>query len=258
MPKTGAAMLILTLCLVTAGCGYKTNPRPASATIPAEVGLVSAAAYPDKIVLTWDVPTKNVDGSPVKDLSGFKVYRSTGPIGEECQDCDATQAMHANVDVLTPVSATVRNGEVVYTDKEVTAGRVYHYSVAAYNLKGREGSKSQMVSIIFDEPPPAPRGLTATSSERGVVLRWEAPAKPAGIRSYRIYRRSPDDPKEMKRVGNTRWAETYFVDRDLEHGKTYVYEVRSLKMNQGIPLESSPSSPAQGTKLKSETTPPTT
>ena len=51
----------------------------------------------------------------------------------------------------------------------------------------------------------------------------------------------------MKPVGRTKWAETYYVDKDVENGKTYFYLVRSLKMIRGISLESRPSSVVQAT-----------
>jgi len=93
-----AVTLVVITTAIVAGCGYKTNPRPATATVPGEVGLVSARAYPDSIALTWDVPSANTDGSPIKDLSGFKVYRSVQKVGEDCENCEYTEHVYANVD----------------------------------------------------------------------------------------------------------------------------------------------------------------
>ncbi|MCA1960124.1 MAG: fibronectin type III domain-containing protein [Desulfomonile sp.] len=237
--RTAIAVTVVVIAIsVVVGCGYKTNPRPATATIPGEVGLVSARAYPDRIVLTWDVPSGNTDGSPLKDLSGFKVYRSTQKVGEQCENCEYTENVYANVDAENPVNAVITQGQVLYTDRGVNTGTIYHYSVTPYNLKGREGERSQIVTVTIDDPPPAPTGVQVSVDARGIVLRWERPEADAGIRSYRIYRGSVPKADEMKAVGNTRSTETYFVDRDAEKGKTYFYTVRSVKLNQGIPLES--------------------
>lgn len=204
-------------------------------------------AYPDRIVLRWDIPLSNVDGSRLDDLSGFKVYRTAEKIGEECEDCEKAGKLHANIDVQHPTNATIAGGEVAYSDKDVTTGYSYHYAVAAYNLKGREGPKSQKVTVYFGDFPPAPTGLRAEYDPSGVVLKWDAPPRPAGIRNYRIYRASVDDLREMRPLGRTRWAETSYVDKDVEKESTYYYVVRSLKMNRGISLESGPSTVAEVT-----------
>ena len=118
------------------GCGYKTSPRPATATVPGEVGLVEAQGYPDKVTLKWHVPLSNADGSLLTDTSGFKVYRTAQKVGEECENCDEKKSIYANVDFQNPINAVIDKGEVLYTDKAVTPGNVYSYSVSTYNLKG--------------------------------------------------------------------------------------------------------------------------
>ena len=236
-----ASIWILVIPALVVACGYKTNPRPSTATVPAEVGLVHAHAYPAKIVLRWDVPKTNVDGSPLKDISGFKVYKTTEKIGEECENCPEQKAVPINVDFQHPVNAVIAEGEVVFTDPDVKLGDVYTYSVTVYNLKGREGHPSEDVTVVFDEPPPEPKEPQATVEKRGIRLEWTAPVRPAGLRSYSIFRGTEPQVEKMKSVGRTKWAETYFVDETVEPHTTYYYVVRSLKMNRGVPFDSEPS-----------------
>ncbi|MCX5860842.1 MAG: hypothetical protein WCG29_07930 [Desulfomonile sp.] len=245
MNKAYGGIWILVFVCFLGGCGYKTSPRPATATIPGEIGLVNALAYADHIILKWEVPPSNTDGSPLKDVSGFKVYRADQKIGEECENCGDKKVVHSNVDFQSPANAVIKKGEVLFTDKAVSPGRTYSYSVTAYNLKGSEGRPSQDVTVVLDNAPPAPEGLRASVDAKGVRLEWEAPSERDGIKNYRIYRSSSDDIMEMKPHGSTRWAETSFVDREAQDGKTYFYTVRSLKMNQGISLESGPSAVAK-------------
>src|SRR3990167_6643637 len=37
-------------------------------------GLLIALPYQPKTTLMWEAPTSNIDGSPLTDLSGYKVY----------------------------------------------------------------------------------------------------------------------------------------------------------------------------------------
>jgi fibronectin type 3 domain-containing protein len=239
--KVRSGIWIVVFFWVVSGCGYKTNPRPATATVPGEIGLVNALAYVDRIILRWDVPASNTDGSPFKDVSGFKIYRADQKIGEECENCEDKKVVHANVDFQNPSNAVIKKGEVLFTDKLVTPGHTYFYSVSAYNLKGMESRQSQDVTVVFDKAPPAPDGLRASVDSKGVRLTWGAPADRDGIRNYRVYRAKSGDAEDMIPLGSTKWAETSFLDREAQAGGTYYYSVRSLKMNRGISLESAPS-----------------
>jgi len=224
-------------CLLV-GCGYKTNPRPATATIPGEIALMTAQAYPDRVVLKWEVPRSNVDGSSFKDASGFKLYRFERKTGEECENCEAKKTVYANVDFQNPVNATIDKGEVLFVDKAVQPGTVYQYWVNAYNLKGREGGLSPEVEVDFDRPPPAPEGLRATPEPKGIAVEWTASSGPEKINGYRVYRGENDNPEAMKLIGSTGPSDTSFMDKGAEKGKTYYFLVRSLKVNRGVSLES--------------------
>jgi|SRR3972149_5508048 len=46
------------------------------AIILLSAGLLIALPFKNKTTLTWDAVTTNVDGSPITDLNGYKVYRS--------------------------------------------------------------------------------------------------------------------------------------------------------------------------------------
>ena len=46
------------------------------AVILLSAGLLIALPYQPKTTLTWESPTTNIDGSPLTDLLGYKVYYS--------------------------------------------------------------------------------------------------------------------------------------------------------------------------------------
>ncbi len=228
------------ICLLL-GCGFKTRPRPATQTVPGEIGILDARVYPDRVVLRWDVPTSNTDGSALTDISGFKVYRLGQKAGEECENCDEKKGLHANVDFSKPSNAVIEKGEAIYTDTAIAPGNIYTYSVSSYNLQGKEGPPSQDLIAEVDEPLAPPENVRVDYESGEMELRWDVPVRPAGIRVYRVYRGESERPEDLKPIGSTRRAETYFVDKTAEKDKTYYYQVRSIKMNRGVPMESLPS-----------------
>lgn len=245
MKKVRARLLIFSLSCLLLACGYKTHPRPAAATVPSEVRFVYARAYPDRVVLKWDVPTSNTNGSALKDLAGFRVYRAGRKVGEECEDCENAGQFYAHIN-YDPQKAA-QSKEASFLDRSIEVGQVYYYSVSAYNLQGREGDRSSNVIVSLDGFPPAPRGLRASYDARGIALTWDAPIRPAGIRSYQVYRGDTSDPADMRPIGRTKWATTSYVDGKVQKDETYFYQVRSMKMNEGTSLESNASATVKAT-----------
>ena len=138
------------------------------------------------------------------------------------------------------MNAKIEDGEIEYKDQRISAGNIYYYAISAYNVRDSEGPKGPVIIVSYDHIRPAPDGLRATYNSRGIVLRWNAPTRPE-LSAYRVYRNSTQDLKKMEPIGRTRWAETFYVDEDVERDKPYYYTVRSMKMTGGIPIESAPS-----------------
>jgi fibronectin type 3 domain-containing protein len=222
-------------------CGLKTNPKPGAYVAPGLVGLVVGHVYPGVVNLKWDAPGQNIDGSSLNDLAGYKVYRSSHDVNEPCGDCETMGEFHAEVNLADPMNSELKGNEVIYKDFRITIGNVYYYWVSAFSGKGIEGRKSQVIKVIYDDIPPKPEGLRSSYDSRGVVLRWDAPVRPAGIRWYKIYRGESGDLKKAEPLGRTRWAEKFYVDDAVEKDKPYYYTVRSMKKTGDVLMESGPS-----------------
>lgn len=93
--------------------------------------------------LTWVPPTSNTDGSPLTDLSVYRVYR---------RNSDTTGAYTLLATVPAPA-----NG---YTDNATLEG-VNCYQVAAVDDDGNESAPSNQACKTIDTlRPNAPTGLT--------------------------------------------------------------------------------------------------
>lgn len=221
-------------------CGYKTNPRPTAARIPAEIKVVNAQAYPKGITLNWTVPLSNTDGSQLQDLSGFKVFRGSRGSDEDCDNCQEKRELYANIDFQAPSNATIKDGSVIFEDKGVSPGKVYSYAVTAYNLRGRESVIGNGLDVFYEAPPPAPTNLIARTEEGHIRIEWTAPSDEK-IDRYQIFRGENSDINTMKSLGTTPFRESWFVDKDFEKNKKYYYAVKSVKSNRGAPFESAAS-----------------
>jgi hypothetical protein len=101
------------------------------ATILAVAYLLNACEWVGQptsdVTLSWQRPTKNTDGSPIKDLSGYYIYYGDSP----------TALMHV-VQLPNPASTD-------YIVRDLTAG-THFFSVAAYTASGAQSGLSAPAS----------------------------------------------------------------------------------------------------------------
>ncbi len=108
--------------------------------------------------------------------------------------------------------------KTTYTDKKVTAGKTYTYSVRAKNAAGKKSAYDKTGLKITYIAPPELVGVKQVRS--GVKFTWKSAA---GAEKYRVYRK----------VGSVKWkylaqtSRTYYVDKKALSGKTYTYMVRA-------------------------------
>ena len=97
--------------------------------------------------LTWDPPTTNADGTPLTDLSGYKLYYGT-----------ASRSYAQNVNVGNVTTYTVNN---------LTDGITYYFAVTAYDTANNESSYSNEVSKAMAPVTPTQYTLTVTKAGTG-------------------------------------------------------------------------------------------
>ncbi|MGC8602418.1 MAG: fibronectin type III domain-containing protein [Desulfomonilaceae bacterium] len=225
-------------------CGYKTKPRPTTVRVPAQIKIINATGFPNDITLSWNAPALNADGSKLTDLSGFKVYRGSRGVDEDCQNCQDKRQLYANIDFQSPTNAVIKNNEVTFQDKDVAPGKVYSYSVTAFNLKGRESGARNAIEVFYETTPTAPTNLTAKPEAGHIRLEWTAPSDEK-IDRFRILRGSDNDIAKMKSIGTAPQRELWYVDKNVEKGDKFFYAVRSVKSHKGTPFESNTSNIAE-------------
>lgn len=91
-----------------------------------------ATVTPDPVraaTLSWTPPTQNTDGTPLTDLSGFRVSHGTSPT-----------ALTQTIQIANP-------GLSSYTVSNLSPG-TYYFAVRAYNSEGTESANSNVVQKV--------------------------------------------------------------------------------------------------------------
>lgn len=83
---------------------------------------------PGTVVLAWDAPATNLDGTPLTDLAGYRIHYGTSP-GAYTGTVDAGRSAGCSVTGLAPGT--------------------YYIVVSAYNADGYEGSPSNEVTKVI-------------------------------------------------------------------------------------------------------------
>ncbi|MET9448190.1 fibronectin type III domain-containing protein [Streptomyces cinerochromogenes] len=141
----------------TADKPVTTADRTAPA-VPAGAAVTDASEQ-DGLRLGW---------SAVPDAVSYRVYRATGASG-----------------TYTSLGST---DQLSYRDASAEVGSTYFYRVSALDAAGNESAPSAAVSGTRrdDTPPPLVTGLTATPTEYGFELTWDANPAP-DLHRYAVY-----------------------------------------------------------------------
>ena len=162
-----------------------------------------------QVVLTWN---------PVSNATKYNISRAFGSNG------------------ATPL-ASVNAPTVTYTDKNLTNGTVYSYTVQAAN----PSSTGALTSAVTATPlvPGAPTSLTATAEPGQVVLTWTATGT-----SYAIYRGTAPGTETLLDMGLTGNS---FIDAGVSNGVPYYYQIQALNTGGTGPMSAEVTATPNGT-----------
>jgi hypothetical protein len=249
--RTVRAVAILAAALfLLPACGRKGAPLPPRPVVPAAVGNFRAEPAETGIVLSWTRPTRNDDGSALKDLQEFHLSRATVPL-EATPASAAAFSFLARVRADQPENAQVQGALYAFRDdaggQGLPTGRQYRYRVQAVNRRGEGGASSPEVAVQFTAAPLPPVGLKTTASDGAVELEWQAPpaVAPVGVgptKGYNVYRGLKSGVHEPVPLNASPLLENRFRDAGVENDTPYYYVVRSVA-NDRPPWRESVDSP---------------
>ena len=229
--------------LAVSACGRKGDPFLSVPLAPSTVRAVTAVARPGEIVLTWQAPGGNTDGTDLLDLSGFHVYRAQETFADFCLKCPRSYELLFNYEYLGPRGQRPERRSYHYRDTAVKPGIVYMYRLRAYNASGTAGPNADTLDVHYDVALQAPRDFQLERRNRLVVLSWQpvnalADGRAAGdISGYTIYRRVEKGEYEAP-LNAQPIQEVRFEDIPPEYDTVYYYTVRAVRTVEQTIIES--------------------
>ncbi len=216
-----AISLCVVVILLCFSCGKKADPRPKALPMPGGIQDLSGEVKDGVLFLSFTVPSRNADGSEIKDLGGFKIFKA-------CGSCLGGLEPFKDLNLEEKKGYTVYNGKMYFYDDDLVAGWEYSYRVYPYTKKGTRGDGSNLFTIQWQNPPGLVKNLSAKGDDQQVELSWE---REEGF-SYNVYRYEDGVYPLFPRNKSPLTASSY-LDLGLENGKEYTYEVRKAQAKEG-------------------------
>lgn len=224
------AVCLLALAAVSA-CGRKTNLLVPDSPRPEAIKVVKAVSRGGVVYLTWQMPTKNIEGKNY-DPSGIrKIYIDRAEPSEDHKK--ARYKRSAEIDVADMPPTLFRNNVATWSDGQVRYGQTYAYRLRAVSAHGIS-PWSEPVVIVPQASLAAPKGLTATKGDSNVRLTWEpvrtlmdgGPAE--GFIGYNVYRGTDKGIRDEAPLNREPLTAPSFKDATAVNEHTYYYIVRAV------------------------------
>jgi len=226
-------------------CGRKTDPLTPDSPRPAAVTGIKVAVRDMVAYLSWPIPAKNVEGKSLDpaEISGFRVYRAEA-VKERKRPL---YRQVAEITMVNPAPAEVRNGMVSWSDTGLQYGRVYLYRVRTYSMKGGVSGYSdeaRAAPLLSLSPP---KNLAAESGDAVVTLMWDAVTTKSdgsmyqGFVGYVVYRGTEPGKYDEAPLNKEPVSAGTYRDTAAANGKQYYYRVRTVD-SPVMPWQESPDS----------------
>ena len=232
MKKKNILIFSIVFVLLFSACGKKAPPRPLALPLAGGINDLSGEVKDGVLFLSFTVPQKNKDGSEIKDLGGFRFFKS-------CGTCSGAFEPFKNISLEETKGYTFERGRLYIYDDDVMNGFEYGYRVYPYTKKGTLGDTSNTFTLKWENPPEAPKDIIVSTDDGMVELKWQ---KEEGY-LYNVYRYD-GATYPLFALNQARLAAGSFVDSGLTNNTQYIYEVRKVREMGGVFRE------GEGTKVK--------
>ena len=134
----------LIIAVVGLGCGKKGDLRAPELATPKTIANLTSRSGPSGIILSWSRPTEYVDGTALKDLASFVIFRKE--VSQNCPDCPVPYRQLTTVNVEDR-GKFAQQKQYRYDDQEVRPRAIYRYRVSSQLFDGSLSAPSNEVEV---------------------------------------------------------------------------------------------------------------
>ncbi len=168
---------------------------------------LKAEAAADRVILKWEAPRKNTDGSSPPSVKGYHVYRSL----------EESMFVRINHELIKKTS---------YEDTRILFGKEYQYFVrcsASEESPYLESEDTEAVKIVVKDTirPEKPQGLILIAAQDRITVTWDT-VEAEDLYGYKIWRRNKGE-EDFILMTSEPVKESVFHDFSVKEGIEYEY-----------------------------------
>jgi hypothetical protein len=258
--------LIFSALWVLAGCGAPGEPVAPSPQVPTPVNDLTAHQAGDGVQLIFTLPSKTITGDKLSEAPSIEIFRGA-------LKPDGTPDSKSFRIIYTIPGSMLDNylaeGRVRFTDPVPPAdlrahpGATFVYRVRTRVSRKRASMDSNTITSRVFPVPARIDSLQVRVTESAIDLSWLIPVHTSAgdplplISGYRVYRGELDPSSAdtvSKDLAQAKWIspvillapalENSYRDTSFVFGRTYLYTVRTVILEENNPLESGDSAAA--------------
>ncbi len=226
-----AACLVLVLT-ATGACGRKSSPLVPDSPRPEAVKDIKAVTRDTIAVLSWPIPTRNIEGKSMgpADIRRFRIYR--GEFGRDQKK--VRYRLYSEIDMASPSPASVRDGSVFWSDSHLKYGIVYGYRVRALSVRGGISTWSDEVRVAPSLSLAVPKGPAARGGDGFNQVTWEPVttrmdgSQYDGFVGYNVYRGAEKGRYDETPLNKEPLRTNSYKDTAVVNDRTYYYMIRAV------------------------------
>lgn len=222
-------ILILLIFPTLSACGTKGPVRPLETPLPGPATALELRQQGASLLLGWQLPTKNLDGSALNRPPVLDIYRMTFDPADDCPECYDRSTLLHRIDPEFPEPSLQVGERYLLNDRQVKVGTGYQYKLVPRYASGEIG-RPVILRQVFSEPVAAPGHFQAIPHDSSARLSWQAIPLDTDekLLGYQLYRRLDGTGRAPYPLHPQPLQETSFEDFSLNNGTRYHYRVRAL------------------------------
>ncbi len=242
--QRAVCLVLLVFFFLPVSCGRKRAPVPPGTLRPERIKDLSYKITAKGVILTWTVPVRNHDGSPLSHVKEFRLYKAEVPIHGGCLECPPQYGEP----ILVHLDSKPEPGQKIsYEDTTLRPGFFYIYQVRTVKGLLNVSDFSNKISFAWHSPPDAPLNLAAKVSEKGIQISWLPPTRfqdgspLEGELRYQVLRKFDDETSWTTIDGMVQ--DTSYMDKIRRTYRHVEYKVIPVFSFHGTDIPGKPSRP---------------